>query len=67
MSLYTEWRNLVIILKPRSKLFWEAYLQQKPIYNELLNNKQEVVEGKVSELAHYNVSVKILMDYRWNK
>ena len=54
MSLYTEWRNLSDNHESQEAevKFWEAYLQaEASIYNELLNNKQEVIEGKVSELA----------------
>ena len=65
MSLYTEWRNLSDNHENQEAevKFWEAYLQaEASIYNELLNNKQEVIEGKVSELAaKYNVSVEYFM------
>ena len=65
MSLYTEWRNLSDNHESQEAevKFWEAYLQaEASIYNELLNNKQEVIEGKVSELAaKYNVSVEYFM------
>ena len=50
MSLYTEWRNLSDNHENQEAevKFWEAYLQaEASIYNELLNNKQEVIEGKV--------------------
>ena len=49
MSLYTEWRNLSDNHESQEAevKFWEAYLQaEASIYNELLNNKQEVIEGK---------------------
>ena len=67
MRLYTEWRNLSDNHESQEAevKFWEAYLQaEAAIYNELLNNKQEVVEGKVSELADkYNVSVEYFMGF----
>ena len=67
MSLYTEWRNLSDNHENQEAevKFWEAYLQaEASIYNELLNNKQEVIEGKVSELAaKYNVSVEYFMGF----
>ena len=67
MSLYTEWRNLSDNHESQEAevKFWEAYLQaEASIYNELLNNKQEVIEGKVSELAaKYNVSVEYFMGF----
>ena len=60
MSLYTEWRNLSDNHENQEAevKFWEEYLKaEASIYNELLNNKQEVIEGKVSELAaKYNMS-----------
>ena len=52
MSLYTEWRNLSDNHESQEAevKFWEAYLQaEASIYNELLNNKQDVIEGIVSE------------------
>ena len=67
MSLYTEWRNLSDNHESQEAevKFWEAYLKvEAGIYNELLNNKQEVVEGKVSELAaKYNTSVEYFMGF----
>ena len=67
MSLYTEWRNLSDNHENQEAevKFWEQYLKaEASIYNELLNNKQEVVEGKVSELAaKYNVSVEYFMGF----
>ena len=67
MSLYTEWRNLSDNHENQEAevKFWEEYLKaEASIYNELLNNKQEVIEGKVSELAaKYNVSVEYFMGF----
>lgn len=67
MSLYTEWRNLSDNHESQEAevKFWEEYLKaEASIYNELLNNKQEVIEGKVSELAaKYNVSVEYFMGF----
>ncbi|MCJ0225498.1 SEC-C domain-containing protein [Clostridioides difficile] len=54
MSLYTEWRNLSDNHESQEAevKFWEEYLKvEAGIYNEILNNKMDVVEGKVSELA----------------
>lgn len=54
MSLYTEWRNLSDNHENQEAevKFWEEYLKvEAGIYNEILNNKMDVVEGKVSELA----------------
>jgi len=67
MSLYTEWRSLSDNHESQEAevKFWETYLQaEASIYNELLNNKQEVIEGKVSELAaKFNVSVEYFMGF----
>lgn len=67
MSLYTEWRNLSDNHENQEAevKFWEQYLKaEASIYNELLNNKQEVIEGKVSELASkYNVSVEYFIGF----
>ena len=52
MSLYTEWRNLSDNHESQEAevKFWEEYLKaEASIYNELLNNKQEVIEGKVRD------------------
>ena len=51
MSLYTEWRNLSDNHESQEAevKFWEAYLQaEASIYNELLNNKQEVIEHSLN-------------------
>ena len=67
MSLYTEWRNLSDNHENQEAevKFWEQYLKaEASIYNELLNNKQDVIEGKVSELAaKYNMSVEYFMGF----
>ncbi|MGL4914609.1 MAG: SEC-C metal-binding domain-containing protein [Romboutsia sp.] len=67
MSLYTEWRNLSDNHESQESevKFWEEYLKvEAGIYNELLNNKQEVIEGKVSDLAaSHNTSVEYFMGF----
>ncbi len=67
MSLYTEWRNISDnhASQEEEVKFWEDYLKvEAGIYNEILNNKKEVVEGKVSELAEkYNTSVEYFMGF----
>ena len=67
MSLYTEWRNLSDNHENQESevKFWEDYLKvEAGIYNELLNNKQEVIEGKVSDLAaSHNTSVEYFMGF----
>ena len=67
MSLYTEWRNLSDNHESQESevKFWEEYLKvEAGIYNEILNNKQELIEGKVSDLAaSHNTSVEYFMGF----
>lgn len=67
MNLLTKWRNLSENLETQEQeiKFWEEYLKQEAaVYNEILNNKIEVVEGKVSELAaSHNMSVEYFMGF----
>ncbi|MGL5315411.1 MAG: SEC-C metal-binding domain-containing protein [Peptostreptococcaceae bacterium] len=67
MSLYTEWRNLSDnhASQEEEVKFWEEYLKvEAGIYNELLNKKIEVIEGKVSDLAaSHNTSVEYFMGF----
>ncbi|MEG1311370.1 MAG: SEC-C metal-binding domain-containing protein [Romboutsia sp.] len=67
MSLYTEWRNLSDNHESQEEevKFWEEYLKvEAEIYNELLNKKIFVVEGKVSDLAaSHNASVEYFMGF----
>ena len=67
MSLLTEWRALSENLETQEAeiKFWEEYLKvEAGIYNELLNNKVEVVDGKVADLAtKYNTSVEYFMGF----
>lgn len=67
MSLYTEWRNLSDNHENQEQeiKFWEDYLKvEAGIYNEILNNKMEVVEGTVAELAaKFNTSNEYIMGF----
>ncbi len=67
MSLYTQWRELSDNHESQEieVKFWEEYLQAEAgIYNVILSNKTELVEGTVSELAaKYNVSVEFFMGF----
>ena len=67
MSLLTEWRALSENLETQEAeiKFWEEYLKvEAGIYNEILNNRVEVVEGKVADLAaKYNTSVEYFMGF----
>ena len=67
MSLLTQWRALSENLETQEAeiKFWEEYLKvEASIYNEILNNKVEVVEGKVSDLAAtYNMTVEHFMGF----
>ena len=67
MSLFTEWRSLSENHASQEEeiKFWEEYLKvETTIYNEILNNKTDVVEGTVAELAaKYNVSNELFMGF----
>ena len=67
MELLTKWRSLSENFQTQEEeiKFWEEYLKaEASVYNEILNNKTEVVEGKVSELATaYNMSVEYFMGF----
>ena len=67
MSLYTTWRSLSENHNSQEEevKFWEEYLKKETqIYNEILNNKMEVVEGTVTELAaKFNTSVEYIMGF----
>ncbi|RDY23006.1 SEC-C domain-containing protein [Romboutsia maritimum] len=67
MSLYTEWRNLSDNHASQEEeiKFWEEYLKvEAGIYNEILNNKIETVEGTVAELAEkFNTSNEYIMGF----
>ena len=67
MSLYTTWRSLSENHNTQEEeiKFWEEYLKSETaIYNEILNNKKDVIEGKVSDLAaSFNVSVEYMMGF----
>ena len=67
MSLYADWMSLCDNHANNEEeiKFWEEYLQAEAgIYNEILNNKTEVVEGVFSDLAvKYNVSNEFFMGF----
>ena len=67
MSLFTEWRSLSENHASQEEeiKFWEEYLKvETTIYNEILNNKMEVVEGTVAELAEkFNTSNEYIMGF----
>ena len=67
MSLYTTWRSLSENHNSQEEeiKFWEEYLKKETeIYNEILNAKKDVIEGKVSDLASsYNTSVEYMMGF----
>ena len=53
MNLLTKWRELSENLETQEAeiKFWEEYLKvEASIYNEILNNKVEVVEGTILQL-----------------
>ena len=58
MSLYEEWKNYI---EENSKTeedqnaFWEKYCSdEKVLYQKVLGNKTQVIEGKVADLAKEN-------------
>lgn len=54
MSLYKQWEELAYQERNQEDYdnFWEDYLKrEQKIYDYILSNKQNVIEGKVSELA----------------
>ena len=67
MNLFTKWRELSENIETQEAeiKFWEEYLKvEASIYNEILNTKTEVVEGKVADLAaKYNTSVEYFMGF----
>ena len=67
MSLYNTWRSLSENHNSQEEevKFWEEYLQKETeIYNEILNSKKDVIEGKVSDLAQtFNTSVEYMMGF----
>ena len=67
MNLLTKWRNLSENIESQEEeiKFWEVYLKEEAsVYNEILNKKIEVIEGKVSDLAAtYNLSVEHFMGF----
>ena len=67
MSLFTEWRSLSENHESQEAeiKFWEEYLKvETTIYNEILNNKEEVLEGTVAELAErFNTSNEYIMGF----
>ena len=67
MNLLTKWRNLSETIESQEEeiKFWEVYLKEEAsVYNEILNKKIEVIEGKVSDLAAtYNLSVEHFMGF----
>ena len=67
MNLYTKWRNLSDNHSNQQEevKFWEEYLKQEAaMYNNILNNKQDLIEGKVSDLAAAsNISIEYYMGF----
>lgn len=67
MSLYTTWKEMSENHPDQQAevKFWENYLKQEmAIYNEVLNNKIELIEGKVSDLAaSHNTTVEMIMGF----
>lgn len=68
MSLLEEWRNVAYnqeANKGEIQRFWQRYfLLEKGIYEKLLENPDEVVEGTVKELAEkYEITVMEMVGF----
>ena len=67
MNLFTQWRNLSDNHENQEAevKFWEEYLKvEAGIYNEILNNKMDVVEGTVADLAtKFNTTNEFFMGF----
>ncbi|KXZ40653.1 SEC-C motif-containing protein [Alkalithermobacter thermoalcaliphilus JW-YL-7 = DSM 7308] len=66
MSLFEKWRSLCENLSSQEEIpFWEDYFRKETnIYKQILKEKMQVVEGKVSDLADkYNVSNEEFMGF----
>lgn len=68
MSLLKEWRDHAYGLDdrtPEGKEFWLNYFQrEKAIYEQLLENPKEKVEGTVKELAEkYDMTIELMVGF----
>lgn len=68
MSLLENWRDTAYNSEKdekANKKFWEGYFdKEKSIYEKLLSNPEEVVEGKVSELADkYDIDIMLFTGF----
>ena len=68
MSLLKEWRDYAYGLDdrtPEGKQFWLNYFTvEKGIYQQLLKNPEEVVEGTVQELADkYETTLQLMVGF----
>ena len=67
IMLFQEWKNISEnqASEEAEVKFWEEFLRAETyIYNDILNNKTQIVAGKVSDLAEkYNTSPEYLMGF----
>ena len=67
IMLFQEWKNISEnqASEEAEVKFWEEFLRAETyIYNDILNNKTQVVAGKVSDLAEkYNTSPEYFMGF----
>ena len=65
--LFQEWKNISEnqASEEAEVKFWEEFLRAETyIYNDILNNKTQLVAGKVSDLAEkYNTSPEYFMGF----
>ena len=67
IMLFQEWKNISEnqASEEAEVKFWEEFLRAETyIYHDILNNKTQIVAGKVSDLAEkYNTSPEYLMGF----
>ncbi|WP_101773619.1 SEC-C metal-binding domain-containing protein [Peptostreptococcus faecalis] len=65
--LFEKWKEMCSGYETEQEevKFWEDFLKtETSIYNEILNNKRDIIAGKVSDLAaNYNTSVEYFMGF----
>ncbi|MEJ8552812.1 SEC-C metal-binding domain-containing protein [Tepidibacter sp. Z1-5] len=67
MSLFEKWQQLAENHKSEEEevKFWEEYLKlEAGVYDKILNDKNDVIKGKVSDLAkEYGISEEYFMGF----
>ncbi|WP_099191733.1 SEC-C metal-binding domain-containing protein [Tepidibacter mesophilus] len=67
MSLFKKWQQLAEnhTSEQEEVKFWEEYLKlEAGVYDKILNNKTEIIKGKISDLAkQYEISEEYFMGF----